>query len=236
MLLEEILFKDSPERLEYLINEVLEDIDLYGMYHLVALIFKGDFVLEDYEHREDLILYADEKAYKVKLIELLIMLYSFKTKTKIGSVLRAFRMANDLSIETLTKLVGIPYRSYQSWELGDRMPNAKDLFKIIKYLEIEIEYVEKAFEGGKKMQLFKSFDKLSVDGHRGGFAVTKTEKGIMVETFSLYDSTELYKSYYKDYPAIPTNWDEVINDLGTKASDVWYRNLESYKPFKIIKK
>ena len=142
----EILFKDSPERLDYLINQCLDDIDLYGMYHSVALIFKDDFVLEDYEHRDDLKLYVDEKAYKVKLIELLIMLYSFKTKTRIGSVLRAFRMANDKSQQNIVDATGIAYRTYQSWELGDRMPNAKDLFIIIRLLEIDIEYIQKAFE------------------------------------------------------------------------------------------
>lgn len=235
----QILFKDSAERLDYLINECLKDLDLYGMYHSVALIFKDGFVLEDYEHQEDLKLYADEKAYKVKLIELLIMLYSFKTNTKIGSVLRAFRMANDLSIDALTKELGIPYRTYQDWELGNRMPNAKDLFIIIRRLEIDMEYIEKAFEikkiGDKKM-LFKSFNELAVDGARGGFQVFKTAKGIMVEEFSLYNDTDLRKTYYSDYPKLPKDWKEVINELGTEAWQAWYENLKHHTPYRSVKK
>jgi len=142
----EILFKDSTERLDHLINECLEDVKLYGTHHSVALIFKDGFVLEDYEHREDLKLYADEKAYKVLLIELLIMLYSFKTNTKIGSVFRAFRMANDLNQEELSNKINVHPGTYQKWELGTRMPNAKDLFKLIDVLEIDIKYVQKAFK------------------------------------------------------------------------------------------
>lgn len=142
----QILFKDSTERLDQLINETLEDIDISGKDYEVALIFKDDFVLEDYEHLEDLQLYNDEVAYKVKLIELLIMLYSFKTDTRIGSVLRAYRMANGLSIVKLAEDLETPYRTYQDWELGNRNPTAKDLFKIIRYLNIDIKYVNKAFE------------------------------------------------------------------------------------------
>jgi len=142
----QILFNDSTERLDYLINECLEDITAYGKEHEVAIIFKEGFILEDYEHLDDLELYNHERAYKVKLIELLIMLYSFKTKTRIGSVLRAYRMANDLSIKTLTDELELPYRTYQDWELGNKMPNAKDLFKTIRHLEIDIKYVDKAFE------------------------------------------------------------------------------------------
>lgn len=183
----EILFKDSTERLDYLINECLEDIDLYGMYHSVAIIFKDGFVLEDYEHMGDLKLYADEKAFKVKMIELLIMLYSFKTNTKIGSVLRAYRMANDLSIEGLTKELDIPYRSYQDWELGNRTPNAKDLFKIIRHLEIDMEYIEEAFDitkiGGKGME--SVLDLQSLTGQESGLVIYPDGVGVICNWSSI---------------------------------------------------
>ncbi|MDD2413371.1 MAG: helix-turn-helix transcriptional regulator [Bacteroidales bacterium] len=142
----DIYFKGSEERLDYLINECLEDIGTFSKEKEIALIFKDKNILEDYEHLEDLKIYNNEKAYKVKLIELLIMLYSFKTKTRIGSVLRAYRMANDLSIDKVAEESGVPYTTYQKWELGVRNPTAKKLFNVIRYLEIDIEYIDKAFQ------------------------------------------------------------------------------------------
>lgn len=215
----EIYFKDSTERLEYLINECLDDIALYGMYHSVALIFKDGFVLEDYEHVEDVILRSNEKAFKVTLIELLIMLYSFKTNTKIGSVLRAFRMANDFSIEALTKELDIPYRSYQDWELGNRIPNAKDLFKIIRHLEIDMEYIEEAFDitkiGGKNMEIVK--DLQSLTGQESGLVIYPEGVGIICNWSSIDGLPKITFSGI-------VGWSENI----PKVKSVWY-NKEQVK-------
>ena len=68
------------------------------------------------------------------------------TNSKIGSVLKAYRIANELSQQAVSDKIGVNIRTYQKWEAGDQMPNAKDLFKMIKLLEIDIEHVEKAFD------------------------------------------------------------------------------------------
>jgi len=146
----QILFKDTKVRLDYLINKVLQDVGEFGKNKEVGLIFKDNFVLEDYEHLEDLSIAQNQKAYKVKLIELLIMLYSFKTPTKIGAVFRAYRMANDLSQQKVSDETGIPLITYQSWERGVRNPMPDGLFKMIRFFKIDDKYIKKVFEGKNK--------------------------------------------------------------------------------------
>ena len=141
-----IYFNDNDQRLDYLINEVLEDIAHFSKDYDVAVFVKDKYYLEDYEHIEDAKQYSDEIAIKMKLIELLIMLYTFKTKTRLGSVLRAYRMSEGLTIDQVANSSGISYPTYQKWELGERSPKAKELFQVLRFLEIDIKYIDDALK------------------------------------------------------------------------------------------
>lgn len=141
-----IYFNDDDQRLDYLINEVLEDIAHFSKEYEVAVFIKDKYYLEDYEHIEEAAKYPDEVAIKMKLIELLIMLYTFKTKTRLGSVLRAYRMTKGLTIDQVANGSDISYPTYQKWELGERNPKAKELFQVLRFLEIDIKYIDDALK------------------------------------------------------------------------------------------
>lgn len=58
--------------------------------------------------------------------------------------------------------------------------------------------------------------------------VTKTKMGIAIET-------DTDKVFYSDYPKIPKNWKADATDISSQA-DVWFYQLNGYKPYRTIHK
>jgi hypothetical protein len=71
---------------------------------------------------------------------------------------------------------------------------------------------------------------------RGKWTIYRTTAGIMVERVSVYGDEPTTQTYYKagQYPVLPDDWTEEINEHGTTAADAWLHDLEQgeYTPYR----
>lgn len=77
---------------------------------------------------------------------------------------------------------------------------------------------------------------MRVEGPRGRVIIAQTEAGIKVEHRSMYCG-ESYTEYYRtgEFPAIPDDWDENINNYNTSRFDRWLFALEGYTPWRTVR-
>ena len=130
------------KRVEYLINEVLEDISVFGKNkECVLFVIKNE--LEDYEVStgEPILKCSDEETKTSTLIDLLNFLISERENTRLGALLKANRLAEGLTQQTAADKVGVNIRTMQKWEAEERSPNGKAMFKLIRTLNIDPEKV-----------------------------------------------------------------------------------------------
>lgn len=59
------------------------------------------------------------------------------SKKRIGTLLKKYRLDNFLTQIQMANMLGIPYRTYQGWELGDRTPSTASLLFLESFLESE---------------------------------------------------------------------------------------------------
>lgn len=77
---------------------------------------------------------------------------------------------------------------------------------------------------------------MSIGGNRGRVTVTKTAKGVEVKRDSLYSDEPTTIHFYRDgnYPELPADWDERINDYGTTNAAWWLNSLQGHEIDKTI--
>lgn len=72
--------------------------------------------------------------------------------------LRGEKSQSDFAAE-----VGIPLRTYQNYESGERMPKGQALQKIAQACNVPVEYILTGDETGLRQQLSKDLDQLHAD-------------------------------------------------------------------------
>lgn len=65
---------------------------------------------------------------------------------KLGSLIKSNRLANGITQQKLAEKLNVDIRTIQKWESGERIPDAKNILKLIETLELNNKEVEKSLE------------------------------------------------------------------------------------------
>lgn len=131
---------EDQQHLINLINECLEDITEFGKSR-ECIVFYVNGELEDYATEQGELIYPEEDMKLMHLIDLLIELYTLILPTRMSAVIRAHRMALDMSQKQLADIIGTTHPVIRTWESGKVIPSTKFLTKIFKTLEIDFKYL-----------------------------------------------------------------------------------------------
>jgi DNA-binding XRE family transcriptional regulator len=133
-----IISKD--ERITFLINEVLQDIDEFGKNYEAVVFYINDKI-EDYALEQGELIFPEEDMKLLKLIDLLVELYALILPTRISAIIKAHRMALDMSQEELAQKINVSQQHIALWENGKSIPSNTYLPALIKNLDIDFHCI-----------------------------------------------------------------------------------------------
>lgn len=129
------------------INEILEDIVLYGLDEPCYLIneidkpyyrdylLKSEFETSDISKSEEI-----EETTLIKALFEFVELNSALPRPPIAYKLLAIRSLAGLSQAKLAEQLGVDPKNYSKWETGERNPKLDSLIKIAQICKIDIKY------------------------------------------------------------------------------------------------
>ena len=144
MQLKQFVIRADEVRLKELINEVLDDIAHFGK-NVNVILFYVNNAIEDYEvyiEGEEYPIYSDETYDITSITNWLFTLISAAENTKFGALIKAHRLANNLTQQKLADAVGVNIRLVQRWEADEFKPRSNNLFKLIRELDLDPKIVE----------------------------------------------------------------------------------------------
>lgn len=132
--------KISYERQE-IIDEILEDIDLYGKNH-IAYVFRDEYsIITDYDiecTKED----ENDNPYETTLINALAdFIYedSILETTRGGALIKAYRLSKKMTQTQVAEQMQITYQVYQNWENGKKVPNFENVIKLANVFGFKLQ-------------------------------------------------------------------------------------------------
>src|SRR5690554_1011245 len=143
MKLKQLVIRADKVRLKELINEVLDDIAHFGK-NVNVILFYVNNAIEDYEvyiEGEEYPIYSDETYDITSIMNWLFTLISAAEGTKFGALIKAHRLANNLTQQKLADAVGVNIRLVQRWEADEFKPRSNNLFKLIRELDLDPKIV-----------------------------------------------------------------------------------------------
>lgn len=118
---------DMKTRLIELINEVLEDINLFGAdKKCIVYLDKETLYIKDYSLEQEKIIYLDEERKFITLFELLVRLVDMDYRTNkkelpaYSIAVKCCRQLTGLSQIKFAEFIGSTRRTVEDWESGKR--------------------------------------------------------------------------------------------------------------------
>lgn len=137
----------KDKNLTNIINELLEETDLYPLDEQVVVFFKDNspvdyLLLSEFNQKQDT--FIDEKREVMNLFEALTTFVKENTsieRTLLACKILVCRNIANLTQEELAQKIGFERKNYSKYETGERTPKLENLKKISSACNIDLKYL-----------------------------------------------------------------------------------------------